>query len=129
MKKISYTLCLGLIGISLMIVSFITKSNEKEHGAHKIDPKVKEDVLKVLDDYMSTFNAKNVRAWEGTYQFPHFRLASGKMSVLDHAGLLDSAKVFGSLASKGWHHSKWDHRNIIQASQEKVHVDTQYSRY
>jgi hypothetical protein len=51
------------------------------------------------------------------------------MSVLDHAGLRDSTTVFGSLQKGGWHHSVWDHRNIIQASDDKVHVDTRFSRY
>lgn len=51
------------------------------------------------------------------------------MSVLEKPGLRDSLKVFGALQNVGWHHSKWEHRNIIQASDTKVHVDTQFSRY
>ncbi|WP_419698722.1 hypothetical protein [Mucilaginibacter sp. NFX135] len=78
---------------------------------------------------MATFNAKNLAGWERTYQFPHYRLASGKMSVLEKAGLRDPAKVFGELQKTGWDHSQWDHRNIIQASANKVHVDTEFSRY
>lgn len=99
-----------------------------DNGSHTIDPKVKAEVLQVLDDYMRTFNAKDAAAWQATYHFPHYRLASGKMSVLERAGLLDST-VFVKLQQAGWHHSVWDHRNIIQCSDSKVHVDTKFSRY
>ena len=127
-NKIIFTF-LSLLIVALSISAFTYKIVTNERGSHEIDPAVKKEVIKVLDDYMSTFNSRNVRAWEGTYQFPHYRLASGKMSVLETAGLLDSAKVFGGLQKTGWHHSKWDHRNIIQASDSKVHVDTRFSRY
>lgn len=114
--------------VSLSITAFTWKQLD-DRGSHEIDPKTKEEVLKVLDDYMRTFNAKDLKGWENTYQFPHYRLASGSMSDLKSAGLRDSATVFGGLQKAGWHHSKWDHRNIIQASDIKVHVDTRFSRY
>jgi hypothetical protein len=99
------------------------------HGSHDIDAETKKQVLQVLDNYLTAFNAKDLTAWEATYQFPHYRLADGKMSVLEKAGLRDSAHVFGPLIQSGWSYSKWDHRNIIQASDIKVHVDTRFSRY
>jgi hypothetical protein len=117
-----------LLGVVTGVAS-AQSSRNNPRGSHEIDPKVKAAVLKALDDYMSTFNAKNLDAWEATYQFPHYRLASGTMSVLDHAGLRDSTTVFGSLQKGGWHHSAWDHRNVIQASDNKVHIDTRFSRY
>lgn len=100
-----------------------------ESGSHGIDPRVSAAVFQVLDEYMATFNAKDLKGWEDTYQFPHYRLAGGKMSVLEKAGLRDSAKVFGELRKAGWDHSQWDHRNIVQASADKVHVDTRFSRF
>ena len=33
------------------------------------------------------------------------------------------------MADSGWHHSKWDHRRIIHATADKVHVDTKFTRY
>lgn len=113
----------------LSMTAFTLTRNFNERGSHEIDPKVKTEVLKVLDAYMKTFNAKDLKAWEDTYHFPHYRLASGKMSLLDKPGLRDSLKVFGALQKAGWHHSQWDHRNIVQASDTKVHIDTQFSRY
>ena len=110
----------------MSLVAFVA-SKDNTRGSHEIDPLVKKEVLQVLDDYMNTFNSKDAKAWQTTYHFPHYRLASGKMSVLESA-TLDST-VFIRLAKGGWDHSKWDHRNIVQASDDKVHVDTRFSRY
>ena len=98
-------------------------------GTHQSPDKEKTEINKVLDAYLTTFNAKDLKGWESTYQFPHYRLASGKMSVLEKAGLRDSTTVFGPLIKAGWDYSKWDHRNVIQASENKVHVDTKFTRY
>ncbi|MBE9462790.1 hypothetical protein ACFP1I_30200 [Dyadobacter subterraneus] len=101
----------------------------QKDGTHTLPEKEKAEINKVLDDYIKTFSAKDLKGWEGTYQFPHYRLASGKMNVLEKAGLRDSAAVFGPLIKAGWDYSKWDHRNIIQASDTKVHVDTKFTRF
>lgn len=127
MKK--YIIISTLILVSVAAITAFTQKQSEDRGAHEIDPVVKAEVLKVLDAYMNTFNAKDLKGWESTYQFPHYRLASGSMSELKTAGLRDSATVFGGLAKTGWHHSKWDHRNVVQGSDTKVHVDTRFSRY
>jgi hypothetical protein len=119
--------------VFLMLIGGVTvvfgQTSATDQGSHAVDPRVSAAVFQVLDEYMATFNAKDLAGWERTYQFPHYRLASGKMSVLEKAGLRDPAKVFGELQKTGWDHSQWDHRNIIQASADKVHVDTEFSRY
>ncbi len=123
------------ITMFLLIIAGLTgrvsaQSPVIESGSHGIDPRGSSAVLQVLDEYMATFNAKDLKGWEDTCQFPHYRLAGGKMSVLEKAGLRDSAKVFGDLQKAGWDHSQWDHRsNIVQASADKVHVDTRFSRF
>ena len=90
-------------------------------------PDVESEVMRLLDDYMNAWNRKDLVAWERTFHFPHYRLASGKMSVLDRPGLQDSTRVWGS-AGTDWHHSRWDRRRIIHSSPDKVHVDTQFTR-
>jgi len=125
MKKIVMFLLI-LVALTSKITA---QTAATENGSHGIDPRISAAVLQVLDEYMATFNAKDLKGWEDTYQFPHYRLAGGKMSVLEKAGLQDSAKVFGELQKDGWDHSQWDHRNIVQASADKVHVDTRFSRF
>jgi len=50
------------------------------------------------------------------------------MSVLDRPGQQDPARVWAS-AGGDWHHSGWDRRRIIHASEDKMHVDTEFTRY
>jgi hypothetical protein len=121
MMKILMILCLGLCLCGV--------AARAANGAQtRIDPKIEAEVMKVLDDYMNAWNRKDLVGWENTFQFPHYRLASGKMSLLEKPGLQDAAKVWAS-AGPDWHHSGWDRRRIIHASTDKVHVDTKFTRY
>jgi len=88
---------------------------------------VESEVMRLLDDYMNAWNRKDLVAWERTFHFPHYRLDSGKMTVLDRPGLQDATRVWGS-AGSDWHHSRWDRRRIIHLSPDKVHVDTKFTR-
>jgi hypothetical protein len=126
---VSKVVSVGVLLSGCSILAFSLGVQLNKNGSHEIDEESKKEILKVLDTYMATFNGRNLKGWEDTYHFPHYRLASGKMSSLNKAGLRDSSKVFGALAKSGWHHSVWEHRNIIQTSVDKVHVDTQFSRY
>ena len=89
---------------------------------------IRSEVKKVLDDYMKSWNQKDLVSWEATFHFPHYRLASGRMRVLEQPGLQKEIRLWVD-AGEGWHHSKWNHRRIIHASDDKVHVDTQFTRY
>ena len=100
-------------------------------GAQKpaaVDPGVESAVMQVLDDYMTAFNRMDMAAWEATFHFPHYRLASAQMKVLDHPGLQKADDVRKSLGA-GWDHSAWGRRKIIQWSADKAHVDTLFVRY
>jgi hypothetical protein len=44
--------------------------------------RVEREVMSVLDVILDAFNRQDARAEERTYQFPHYRLANGLMSVL-----------------------------------------------
>jgi len=111
----------------ITLTAFLKRELNKK-DSHEVNPEDKDAVLKVLDDYMATFNSKDARAWQTTYHFPHYKLASGKLSVLERPDMLDST-TFITLKQTGWDHSAWDHRNMMQTSEGKVHVDTQFSRY
>jgi hypothetical protein len=76
---------------------------------------------------MSAWNRKDLAAWERTFHFPHYRLASGKMTVLDRPGLQDATSIWASVGSD-WHNSRWDRRRIVHSSADKVHVDTKFTR-
>src|ERR1035437_8964191 len=126
LKRIIATASLVFATIALTVVSVYGKTDK---GSHEIDPQIKKEVLKVLDDYLASFNAKDLHAHYATYHFPHYRLASGKMTILEKPDYADSTKFFAKLIQEGWHHSVWEHRNIVQASDSKVHIDTKFIRY
>ena len=128
-QTISAIALASFAGILVGHTSLTLKGKDDDKGNHQPDAATKAAVFKSLDDYMNTFNAHDLAGWETTYHFPHYRLASGEMSVLEKPGLRDSAAVFGALERTGWHHSQWEHRNIVHASSDKVHVDTQFSRF
>ena len=84
--------------------------------------------LRVLDAFMVAFNQRDLDAWEATYHFPHFRMADGRLTVLEAAGQRSEA-LFDALAATGWHHSAWLSREVVQADEDKVHVVVEFARY
>jgi hypothetical protein len=83
--------------------------------------------LEVLDRHFMALNAGDSQALAETLHFPHYRLAGVRMQVWDRS---DSyLGDFHARAGEGWHHSEWDFRNAIAASEDKVHFDVQFTRY
>jgi len=82
---------------------------------------------KVLDDFMAAFNARDIPAFEKTFNFPSVRLASGKLITLNPGDMKPERYTTGALAE--WDHSKWERRDVIHAGADKVHIDTRFTRY
>lgn len=83
--------------------------------------------MRVLDDFMAAFNARDVEAFEATFNFPSVRLASNTLRIIqpgDH-----QPAMFGTGALKDWDHSAWERRELIHAGDDKVHIDTRFTRY
>jgi hypothetical protein len=85
-------------------------------------------VMRLLDEFMAAFNARDVKAWEATFNYPSVRLASGSVVVIEKEGF-HAPDMFDRFLGQGWHHSAWDHRKVINGSEDKVHVDTRFTRY
>jgi len=83
--------------------------------------------LKLLDEFMTAFNARDVEAFEKTFNFPSIRLASGKLVTLNKGDMTKDRFSQGALAE--WDHSAWERREIVHAGADKVHVDTRFTRY
>jgi hypothetical protein len=82
---------------------------------------------KVLDDFMAAFNARDIAAFEATFNFPSVRLASNTLTIIEKG--FHKPEMFTQGALSEWHHSGWDRRAIIHAGVEKVHIDTRFTRY
>jgi hypothetical protein len=81
----------------------------------------------VTDEFMRTFNARDMAAHEKTYHFPHVRIASGNVTVIPQAGT--ERDTFPRLIATGWDHSAWADRRIVQCQATKAHMLTTFIRY
>ena len=81
----------------------------------------------VLDAFMTAFNARDIPAFEETFNFPSVRLASQGLVILNKGDMKPERYTTGPLAE--WDHSAWDRREVIHAGPDKVHVDTRFTRY
>jgi hypothetical protein len=80
-----------------------------------------------LDDFMAAFNARDVKAFEATFNFPSIRLASGTLAIIEPG--YHQPGMFDQGALKEWRRSAWERRAVIHASADKVHIDTRFTRY
>lgn len=85
--------------------------------------------LALLDRFMEAFNRRDLEAVEATFHFPHFRVASGALTVLDRAGTRPPDFFARFAAATGWDHSNWSRRRIVQSGPDKVHIAVVFTRY
>jgi hypothetical protein len=83
--------------------------------------------MDLLDGHFAALNAGDAAALAQTLHFPHYRLAGARMQIWErpHSYLED----FRERAGNEWHHSAWDFRCAVAASEDKVHFDAQFTRY
>lgn len=80
-----------------------------------------------LDAFMKAFNARDLAAFEATFNFPHVRFASGAVTVINPGYHKPDMFERGALAE--WDRSAWQRREVIHAGADKVHIDTRFARY
>lgn len=83
----------------------------------------------VLDRFMQAFSSGDIEATEATFLFPHVRLASGTVTVLERSGERPDLFARFRAANPEWARSAWLRREVISSSQSKVHFDTEFARY
>ena len=80
-----------------------------------------------LNAFMTAFNARDVTAYEATFNFPHVRFASGQVTIINPG--FHKPDMFTTGALSDWDHSAWLRREVIHAGPDKVHIDTRFARY
>ena len=85
--------------------------------------------MEVLDDFMETFNARDMESWSATLNYPHVRFSGGEVTVWDTKEDYAAVDIFNRLAATGCHHSAWLSRDMILISENKVHISTVFQRY
>jgi len=84
--------------------------------------------MAALDDYLAALNRGDEAGVNAACNFPHVRLAGGKVVVWPNHGdyKLDD---FLARAGDGWHRSTWDERTPIHVGKNKVHLKVKFSRW
>lgn len=85
--------------------------------------------MAVLDRFMAALNAQDEAGVNAAFNFPHVRFAGGKVVVFEKRGDYKLEYFRERVAADGWARSAWDERIVIHAGADKVHFDTQFSRY
>ena len=95
------------------------------------------EIMIVLDRYMSALNTLDLEGHLATYHFPHYRHASGEITIWETAEdvtpLLNVPKAerrarLRSVLEPDWHNTEWTRRDIVQGDEGKVHVVTRFER-
>ena len=84
--------------------------------------------VSVLDAYMAGLNRGDEVAVNAACNFPHVRLAGGKVVVWQKRGDYKLAD-FHARAGDGWARSQWDERTPIHVGADKVHLKVKFSRF
>jgi hypothetical protein len=94
------------------------------------DPKAEEGARKAMDQFITTFNSRDVKAWAGSLNFPHVRLASNNVRVYNTQEdfIKESANYVAGLGA-GWDHSAWQEIQVAQSGPDKVHFTVVFVRY
>lgn len=79
--------------------------------------------------FMAALNARDEAAINATRSFPHIRLANGRVASWQSRGDDTNEGRHSRVAGDGWARSAWNRRDVMHASCDKVHVDTEFSRY
>ena len=84
----------------------------------------------VMDGFMEAFNAEDAEALRDRwFHFPHVRLHSGKVSVMERPEDLQNWVWNREEQATDWAHTAWDYVEPIDAGPDKVHFRVQFTRY
>jgi hypothetical protein len=83
--------------------------------------------MAVTDAFMAAFNARDLAAFEQTFNFPSVRLASNTLTVIEPG--YHQPQMFEKGPLSDWDHSAWERREVIHAGSDKVHLDTRFTRF
>lgn len=92
-------------------------------------PGPEREALAAINAYMDAFNARDVAGTDAALHFPHARLASGTLRILEQPGSNPPDFFERFSAATGWAYSCWDYRRAVQSGPDKVHFAVQFTRY
>jgi len=117
-----FATCLVALGLALATNPTLADATQEHSAAVNA-------AQKVLDQFMITFNRRDMKAWSATLNYPHVRFASGSVKVWESEAEFRKTPPFEALAKLGWDHSHWLRRDVVMASPAKVHIATTFQRF
>ena len=86
------------------------------------------EARRAIEIFFEGFNAEKDERIHESLNFPHVRIASGTVRVIEDPEHFKTP--FASLKKiEGWHHSTLDRSDVIHAGTHKVHFDVCFSRF
>jgi len=92
-----------------------------------MNTKAIESALAVMEQHISALNTGDSERLAATLHFPHFRLAGTILKTWETPDHYISD--FLARASADWSHSQFTDIQVLQASDNKVHLDAEIRRY
>jgi len=118
--------CCSFVVASVLIATGI-HANDRRDGSG--NPSAAQAAMKVLDEFMLSFNNRDMAAWSETLNYPHVRFASGEVRVWQDIEEFSATPPFSALSETGWDHSHWISRKVVMSSPAKVHIATVFQRF
>jgi hypothetical protein len=88
----------------------------------------RDEALRAIEIFFEGFNAEDDARIHEALNFPHVRIASGTVRVIE--GPEGFKTPFAALKQvEGWHHSTLDRADVIHEGSDKVHFDVCFSRF
>ncbi len=86
-------------------------------------------VIPVMDGYLAALNGRDSAGMRAAFHYPHYRFAGGRVVIYQGPEDYDFGVFDARTRADGWAYSEWDRREVIHASEAKVHADIQFTRY
>ena len=115
----------GSLAVSLLLLLIIGVARPQSAKTSKSDA----NAMRVLDEFMTAWNASDPQRLASTCNFPHVRIAGGKVTVWQTPSEFEKEHRNSIPLERNWHHSAWDVRKLVQSSNDKVHVALSFTRY
>jgi hypothetical protein len=85
--------------------------------------------LTAMDQFIDSFNNRDIDSWSKSLNYPHVRFASGSVKVWPDRETFVRETDLTPLIESGWDHSHWLSRKVIMSSPGKVHISTIFQRF
>ena len=90
----------------------------------------REEALAAVDRYLAALNARDTEAIRAAFNFPHLRIgAKGNLASFGKPEDYDFGHFYRATSRDGWHHTGWDKTEAVYATEGKVHVGVDFTRY